>query len=597
MLAINQILQGRYRIIRQLGSGGMGAVYEAEDTKRFGRSVALKEILIDFARIPNPKQQEMVRRAFEREAKILTQVEDDAFPKVIEYFLETDRQFLVMELIPGDDLAALLEKNQKPFAVEEALGWADQLLDALDYLHTLNPPIIHRDIKPHNLKLNSRRKIKLLDFGIAKDTGAEMSSTIANQTFVGATLNYSPLEQLLRIPLYYEPLKSIYREKVENILCQPANARSDIYALGATLYHLLTNDLPVDAYNRALRIWAGEPDPLPSPRELNPNIPPEISDILLKSMEVECENRFATALEMKTAISEVIFNAKQRKETLEREKWLEEQRKIPIETASFAERQPALNTQPASDEATIPIIDEYKIEDTAGATPAITEPLHAENQIAEDWKTDASSNQPTQSEASSMDYTAASFLDGIKLGHEKEIAPAPRVKVEETPSHPPADEPKQKKNRALILLAAVIALLILGIGTFGILLINKMNSVNANQPAANTTPSVVPTESPLVTPTVEAVVSPAPTVQNNSETPNPTAATKPAPTVENSTPATPNPTVKVTPAPTKTKVPVTPAPTQKQPVSVCKFKDEKTGLIQIVSCSQCTSAMNCTKIQ
>ena len=150
MLAINEVLRGRYQIKSQLGRGGMGAVYEAYDNV-FDTTVALKEILVDLTKLTTPKQQQMVRNAFEREAKILAMVKHEAFPHVRDYFVEVDRQYLVMELVDGEDLASLLERRQAPFPLANVLHWSSQLLDALDYLHDLNPPVIHRDIKPQNL--------------------------------------------------------------------------------------------------------------------------------------------------------------------------------------------------------------------------------------------------------------------------------------------------------------------------------------------------------------------------------------------------------------------------------------------------------------
>src|SRR2546423_10004498 len=134
MLAPETILQGRYRIVRQLGQGGMGAVYEAVD-QRLDTTVALKETL--FA-------DERLRKQFEREARLLARLHHPALPKVTDHFSESDGQFLVMQFIAGKDLWDMLKDRGKPFPVSEVLSWADQLLDALEYLHTQEPPIIHR---------------------------------------------------------------------------------------------------------------------------------------------------------------------------------------------------------------------------------------------------------------------------------------------------------------------------------------------------------------------------------------------------------------------------------------------------------------------
>src|SRR5687767_4596501 len=140
MLTTDTILQNRYRILRPLGRGGMGAVYEATDL-RLSRTVALKETLVET---------DELRRAFEREARLLANLRHPALPKVLDHFGEGRGLFLVMEFIPGDDLGEMLEGKGSSFTSAEVLRWADQLLDAFEYLHRLDPPVLHRDIKPSN---------------------------------------------------------------------------------------------------------------------------------------------------------------------------------------------------------------------------------------------------------------------------------------------------------------------------------------------------------------------------------------------------------------------------------------------------------------
>jgi serine/threonine protein kinase len=300
--------------MRELGHGGMGAVYEANDNV-FDTTCAVKEIMLDLSKSSNPKQQEMLLRAFEREAKILSKIKHEVVPHVRDYFTEDNRQYLVMELIEGKDLGELLEERQSPFPLEDVLRWIDQLLDGLDYLHTQNPPIFHRDLKPQNLKLTPRGKIKLLDFGIAKG-GAETpnSTTINNQTFVAATLNYSPIEQIFRVldPVFREVLTQRFESRIQAVMQQNADSRSDLYALGATAYHLLTGFLPIDALKRTIEVWSGKKDPLDHPTTLNSHIPPEISTVLLKSMELDYNRRYTSALEMQQAFAQATANVKAR---------------------------------------------------------------------------------------------------------------------------------------------------------------------------------------------------------------------------------------------------------------------------------------------
>ena len=273
MLTPETILQGRYRIVRQLGQGGMGAIYEAID-QRLDTTVALKETL--FA-------DERLRKQFEREARLLARLHHPALPRVSDHFAETDGQFLVMQFIPGDDLSEMMARKRGPFPADQVLTWADQLLDALDYLHTQDPQIIHRDIKPQNLKLTSRGQIILLDFGLAKGQAGDISRVTTSASIFGYTPNYAPLEQIQGLG---------------------TDSRSDLYSLGATLYHLMTGVKPPDALTRAAALVNGQPDPLTPASVANPAIPHDVDAVLAKAMAQNRDQRFASATEMRNALHE-----------------------------------------------------------------------------------------------------------------------------------------------------------------------------------------------------------------------------------------------------------------------------------------------------
>ncbi|HMO59453.1 MAG TPA: serine/threonine-protein kinase, partial [Roseiflexaceae bacterium] len=273
MLPVNSILQNRYQIIEQIGRGGMGAVYKAQDL-RLGHIVALKETLVT-GDIP--------RRAFEREARLLAGLRHRALPKVSDHFNEGDGQFLVMEFISGDDLGSLLSQREQPFPIGDVLRWADDLLEALDYLHAHNPPIVHRDIKPQNMKLTLRGEIILLDFGLAKGAASQATRSSSTGSIYGYTPHYAPLEQ---------------------IQGTGTDIRSDLYALAATLHHLLTGTLPPDALTRAAAKISDNPDPLVPAHQLNPDVPPAIAAILMRAMSQKPDERYATAADMRIALQD-----------------------------------------------------------------------------------------------------------------------------------------------------------------------------------------------------------------------------------------------------------------------------------------------------
>ncbi len=299
MLTPDDILQDRYRIVRRLSHGGMGAVYEAID-RRVKSTVAIKET---FA------MTEEGRRAFRHEAQRLANLEHEVFPKVFDHFEEGEGLYLVMQVVRGEDLAERLKErlsyHEGPFSPVKVLEWADQLLDALEMLHEYNPPIVHRDIKPSNLKLTQRGKIILLDFGIAKGVAGLMSAT--DGSIKAASPNFSPLEQILKIDeTSIETLSSISEESVEKILRKGTGPRSNLYALGATLYCLMTGKLPTDSRLRALAIWAGRQDPLQSAGKLNTQVTEAVSDVLMQAMALDPNDRIANAASMRQRLREAV---------------------------------------------------------------------------------------------------------------------------------------------------------------------------------------------------------------------------------------------------------------------------------------------------
>jgi serine/threonine protein kinase len=258
------VLQNRYKIVKQLGQGGMGAVYKAID-QRFGSTVALKQMIVEG---------EALVQAFEREAILLNGLRHRTLPVVIDHFAENSGNFLVMQYIPGEDLAELLTKNNGPFLPSQVASWADQLLDALEYLHSRKPPIIHRDIKPQNIKLTPEGEIVLLDFGLAKgDIQGGPAKSITGYTPIFASL--------------------------EQMRGSGTDARSDLYSAAATIFSLLTGHPPIDALARADSLLHRQPDPQKLACELNPLVPRKVSEIVQQAMAVAREDRLASAKDMR----------------------------------------------------------------------------------------------------------------------------------------------------------------------------------------------------------------------------------------------------------------------------------------------------------
>lgn len=272
-----QLLRERYLVKEIIGRGGMGSIYLAEDTRLAGRLCALKEVQHDES-LPEPIRQQ-TRDQFRREASVLARLDHPNLPKVSDFFSEEDRDFLVMDFVPGKDLKAFMEAEREQghfLPIHEVRKWADQIADALHYLHRQDSPVIHRDIKPGNLKLTPDGLIKLVDFGLVKQMAPdEVTVTVIQGR---GTALYTPLEQYGGDTGHTDP-------------------RSDIYAMAATLYHLLTNRAPLEAKQRFLT-----PHALVPPSEINPAIPPELEQAVMWGMALHPDERPQSISEFRAAL-------------------------------------------------------------------------------------------------------------------------------------------------------------------------------------------------------------------------------------------------------------------------------------------------------
>jgi eukaryotic-like serine/threonine-protein kinase len=273
-LKTGEVMRGRYRIHERIGQGGMGNIYLADDLRLEGRKCALKEVEHD-RNVP-PKLLKEARQQFLHEATVLARLDHPNLPKVSDFFSVGPRDYLVMDYIPGKDLRALMldAKQKNSFLPEnEVLIWANQLAEALTYLHSQVPPLVHRDVKPSNLKITPSGLVKLVDFGLVKAlVPDEMTITVIQGR---GTALYTPLEQYGGDGLH-------------------TDVRSDIYAFGCTLYHLLTNTPPVDARERFLH-----PASLPLPRKINPAISSRTERAILWAMELHPNDRPESAEDLR----------------------------------------------------------------------------------------------------------------------------------------------------------------------------------------------------------------------------------------------------------------------------------------------------------
>lgn len=265
-LSSGTTLVNRYLIQDVVGIGGMGAVYRARDLHfpKLAKLVAVKEMV---SQTRDPEARAAVLQNFEREANLLATLNHHAIPRILDYFSQKDRSYLVMEFVEGKNLEEVLNEHGGPLPVDQVVTWGIELCDVLHYLHSHQPePIIFRDMKPSNVMYNQHGRLSLVDFGIAKHFQVGLRGTQVG------TEGYSPPEQ--------------YRGD--------ATPQADIYALGATLHHLLTNQDP-----RLETPFSFTDRPI---RSINPGLPVELESVIQQALQYNAEDRFQDALGLRDAL-------------------------------------------------------------------------------------------------------------------------------------------------------------------------------------------------------------------------------------------------------------------------------------------------------
>ena len=263
-LNTGDILRNRYKVIRVVGKGGYSDVYLVEDMTD-NTYLAIKELVIYCT---DPVERSDVETQIRLEVNMLRKLKHPKLPEFKDYFEENQRYYMVMEYIDGEDLVVSYENNMDYWSLQVVLKLAIELCAMFEYLHSQNPPVIFKDLKPQNIMIDKSGEFRLIDFGISKYYG---SKTMPAARAVSA--NFSSPEQYTSIG---------------------TDMRSDIYSLGATLYYMFTGDKPLDSVKRMIN-----PGEFKKPGTLNPSVTEELEVIILKAMELKKEKRYQSISEMK----------------------------------------------------------------------------------------------------------------------------------------------------------------------------------------------------------------------------------------------------------------------------------------------------------
>ncbi|MBN2432987.1 MAG: protein kinase [Acidobacteria bacterium] len=260
----------RYEVVKRIGGGGMGNVYQTRDIRLSNRLCAIKELIDLYS---EPLEHERTIKEFEREASLLATLNHTSIPQIYDYFMDSDKYYLVMEFIDGMDMNRYMKQYGEKLDEEQLIRLAIQICDVLHYLHTHKPPVIYRDLKPSNIMLTPQDRVVLVDFGIARF----LTANLTDITTIG-TMGYVPPE--------------VYEEIIE-----PA---SDIYSLGATMFYFLTG---VSPQTKPILIFDFSKNPLP--REYNSDISPAMEQVICRCVSYNASNRFSSAYALKKELEAI----------------------------------------------------------------------------------------------------------------------------------------------------------------------------------------------------------------------------------------------------------------------------------------------------
>ncbi|MBI4851778.1 MAG: protein kinase [Acidobacteria bacterium] len=414
MLSNDSLLYNRYKIVRLLAKGGMGAVYEAKDTRLGDTLVAVKETFFS---------DDKMREAFQSEAILLAKLRHSGLPRVMDHFSEGEGQFLVMEFIEGTDLSEVLNASAGKLTPTDVYDWMAQILNTLGYLHAFDPPIIHRDIKPANIKLTPQGQVILLDFGLAKNQ--------ANSLVSGYTVHYAAPEQMTGAG---------------------TDARSDLYSLAATVYHLLTGNPPNDTMSRVIALNDSKGDPLKPVNKLNESIPQEIADLLARAMSLDKTQRFLNAAEMFQALNKAVT--------------LDERR---VSEAKITGAFPKVSAQTSKLSSSNTEIHNSKADTDPGKN------THSNNKV----KTNPGNNSEPKTSAGTSDANATANIDSkAKINSN----PNPDSTANKTQTNNDvvnsSEGVKAKSNTAIIGVGAILLVIVLSVLGYQFLFNNDKNPTN-----------------------------------------------------------------------------------------------------------------------